>query len=275
MAGLLLATLFVGGGDAFSTPNRFYRHVAPTKQHVSPLLATSSSSLPWTEDIWTLCPPKRIEGTSLKTWAFNARSAKRVQVSITSLGRPIEASVELWQTPSYIPTKFKVQCEDATVNVVHTVIELPQDSPVTVAVYNKECAQFPMEASVAVTGLGSALESFAGQKSELVQGDGAVKGYFFGPDVESVEILLKTNKRNMKAYIEILLGPNEDNEIINVDTDNANMHPFYTVIQTPGGANTLRIVNENTVEFPFEAYVRPFKTVSDEGKGFKYGGPYF
>ena len=34
--------------------------------------------------------------------------------------------------------------------------------------------------------------------------------------------------------IEILQGPNDDNEIIEIETDNASVHPFYTVIQTPG-----------------------------------------
>lgn len=81
----------------------------------------------------------------------------------------------------------------------------------------------------------------------------------------------------MKAYIEILKGPNDDNEIIEVDADNANLHPFYTVIQAAEGCNTLRIKNEATVEFPFEAYVRPCEgVVEEEGKAqFNYGGPYF
>ena len=65
------------------------------------------------------------------------------------------------------------------------------------------------------------------------------------------------------------------NEIIEVETDNASLHPFYTVIQTPGGANTLRIVNESPIEFPLMANVRPFDTVSDEKAEFNYGGPYF
>ena len=80
-----------------------------------------------------------------------------------------------------------------------------------------------------------------------------------------------------KAYIEILRGPNDDNEIIEVETDNANMHPFYTKIVCVDGVNTLRIINENSLEFPFEAYVSPFDAaVADEAKSqFNHGGPYF
>lgn len=230
----------------------------------------------WVENIFDIAPPVRIEGNSLRTWAFSSGATKRVQVSIQSAGRPIEASVELWQTPSYTPTKFTVECEDASENIVHSIIELPEGHPVTVAVYNTEGQEFPMDASVVeVNNVESALATFQGQKSQYIEGGKAVKSYNFNESVDSVEVLLKSNLRNMKAYIEILHGPNDDNEIIEVETDNANMHPFYTVIQTPGGANTLRIVNENTVEFPLEAFVRPFDTVSDEKAEFNYGGPYF
>ena len=123
---------------------------------------------------------------------------------------------------------------------------------------------------------GSALDSFAGWTPILVQGDGTVKSFNLAHDIDSVEILLTSQTRNMKAYIEILKGPNDDNEIIEVDTDNAYLHPFYTVIQAAEGCNTLRIKNENSVEFPFEAYVRPAEGVVEEVRGqFNYGGPYF
>ena len=75
--------------------------------------------------------------------------------------------------------------------------------------------------------------------------------------------------------IEILQGPNDDNEIIEIETDNADVHPFYTIIQTPNGANTLRVINQSTMEFPLECFVSPFDTVSDEKAEFNYGGPYF
>jgi len=168
-----------------------------------------------------------------------------------------------------------VECEDGSESIVHSIIELPKGQPATVAVYNREGQEFPMDVSVVDMGnVGTAVAAFQGLTPQYIEGGKAVKSFTFGHDVECVEVLLQSNMRNMKARIEILQGPNDDDELIEVETDNANMHPFYTVIQTPGGANTLRIVNENLVEFPLEAFVRPFETTSDETV-FNYGGPYF
>ena len=177
----------------------------------------------------------------------------------------------------YIPTKFTVEVEDGSENIVHSLIELPPGYPVTIAVYNTENQEFPMEVSVTDANCAPAIDYFADNTTPiLVQGDGTVKSFNLADDIDSVELLLITQTRNMKAYIEILKGPNDDNEIIEVDTDNAHLHPFYTVIQAAEGCNTLRIKNENSVEFPFEAYVRPCEGVVVEEKAqFNYGGPYF
>ncbi|EED86411.1 predicted protein [Thalassiosira pseudonana CCMP1335] len=258
----LLSSFLFGSADSFSYNVRANQS------------ATQVRSSPINEDIFTISPPVRIQGSSLKTWSYEPGPSKRIQVSIKSLGRPIEASVELWQTPTYIPTKFTVECEDASENIVHSVFEVPENTPVTIAIYNTENVQFPLEVSVSDTGLESAIDSFEGEQSEHIQG-GRIKSFTFGEEIESVEVLLVTKHRNLKAMLEILQGPNDDNEIIEVETEDGRVHPFYTVIQTPGGANTLRVVNRSPVEFPFEAFVRPFVTVEDGNTQYNRGGPYF
>ena len=167
-----------------------------------------------------------------------------------------------------------------TEKVVHAIVELPDGLPTTLAVYNTEGQEFPVDATVQEIHDGGdvplAVASFSGQAPVYVEGNGAVKSFNFGPDVDEVEVLLTTSLRNMRAYVEILRGPNDDNEIINVETDDASAHPFYSKVVCAEGLNTLRIVNENTLEFPLEAYVRPFEGVGDgERPRFDYGGPYF
>jgi len=151
------------------------------------------------EDIFDVIHPVRIEGNSLQTWSFDSTS-KRVQVSCRSTGRPIEAGIELWQSPSYIPTKFKVECEDGSENIVHSIIELPEGHPTTLAVYNTEGQEFPLDVSVQDRSHVESAESiFSGHQSQYIEGNKAVKSYTFGYGVESVHVLLKTNTRNMKG----------------------------------------------------------------------------
>ena len=288
---LAVAALLVGTAPSTSAIK------GPSPRCAAPCCAVSRSAAPRCAerppslaDIWDLSPPVRVEGNSLRTWNLDTEATARVQVSIRSAGRPIDTSVELWHTPSFVPTRCKVYCEDGSTHPFHTVIETPQH-PKTVAVFNTEAQEFPLEVSVSAdTGLGTAYESLVGEHPTSVQG-GEITSYTFGPEVESVQVLLttiacayecehvkgmciglpcawhvqvllKTDERNMKALIELTQGPNDDDQTIELYASDGRMHPFYTVLQTPGGGNTLRIINQNTVEFPFDAYVRSHEAVS-------------
>lgn len=201
-----VAVLLLSGASpcsAFSTNGRVETHCnqihrgAPTRLCAERLFGILG---PINEDIWDTVPPKRIEGNSLQTWAFSSGTTQRVQVSIKSVGRPIEASVELWQTPSYTPTKFTVECEDASENIVHSIIELPLGHPTTVAVYNTEGQEFPMDVSVAeMNDVEGASAAFEGQTPQYIEGRKGVKSYNFNHGVESVEVFLRTSARNMKG----------------------------------------------------------------------------
>jgi len=253
-----LAFLFVGTAGAFSicgsaccTSQRCGSPLAEGPPPLVPHIADGSRDM---------CPPVRIEGSSLRTWDLGAETTERVLLSLRSTsGRPIEASVELWSTPSFIPTKFNVCCEDGSETPVHTIIETPRH-PKTLAVFNVETEEYPLEASVATVGIGKA--SLAGTTPDLVQG-GQVASYTFGPWVESIEVLLQTEERSMKAMIELTQGPDDDNQTIELDAFAGRENPFYCVLMTPGEENTLRIINRNTVEYPFDAYVFPSEESSE------------
>merc|ERR1711871_1157640 len=105
-------------------------------------------------------------------------------------------------------------------------------------------------------------ESLKGEESVLVQGN-ALKSFEFGSEVESVVVLLKTEQRNMKAKIELTQGPNQVKQIFELYSSVGYKNPFYAVIQTPGSNNAIRVINENTVEFPFDAWVVPYETDVD------------
>ena len=109
----------------------------------------------------------RVDGDTLRTWTITDEGTERVQLSIRSAGRPVEAKVELWQSPSFIPVTFTYCFDSGSDSPLHTIIETPGLRK-TIAVYNTECGHCPFEASVAHTGLGAAYEAVAHHQPELV-----------------------------------------------------------------------------------------------------------
>lgn len=254
LAPLLLPFLAVAHGYQLAAPRVPATH-APSRAGV---VRASENSGPLLPDVWSKSPSVRVQGNTLKTWNIGVETIERVQLSVKSEGRPIDANIELWQTPSYTPTKFRVYTEDGKLRPVDAIIETPLH-PKTVAVYNKASVDFPFDATVVKSGLASAHDSLLATTPEHVQG-GMITSYTFGPEVKSVQILMKSDERNMKAKVELTQGPNQVKQFIEMYASKGYKNPFYAVIQTPGAYSTIRVINQNTVEFPFDAWVLPYET---------------
>jgi hypothetical protein len=138
-------------------------------------------------------------------------------------------------------------------------------------VYNTGPLEFPLEAVVANTGRGKASQSLADVPSQRIQG-GKIVSYTYGAEVESVQVLLQTEDRNMKAKIELTQGPNQPKQIIEVFATVGGQTPFYAVIATPGAGSTIRVVNQNSVEFPINAWILPYKTKGTSDAPVTMGG---
>ena len=100
-----------------------------------------------------------------------------------------------------------------------------------------------------------------------IQG-GALPTYPFDPNVDNIQIILKTNGRPLNSRIELLQGPNNNKQIIELYTEDGLDCPFYAIIETPGSRNMVKIVNTATVEFPLTcsvgAYIIIDKNLFDE-----------
>lgn len=136
-------------------------------------------------------------------------------------------------------------------------METPR-GPNSIAVRNIGQMEFPISAQIDAVPSDGPLARFA-DTPLTVQG-GALKTWPFASNVDSVEVLLKTDGRPLQARIELLQGPNNNKQVIEVYTEDGLDRPFYTVIQTPGAGNVVRIVNTATVEFPMTASIAAFTT---------------
>lgn len=195
-----------------------------------------------------------VQGGTLKTWSYASSAVDRVQVSLTTEGRPLDADIELWQGPDNTPTKMRVYSEDGNVRPFNVVIETPQ-APNTVAIRNIGQIEFPLAASLTANDVDEPVSDFLATSS-TVQG-GALKTFPFDPTVQAVEVMLKTDGRPLNARIELLQGPNNNKQVIELYADDGMSRPFFAIIDTVGSGNVIRIVNTAPIEFPMTASVQP------------------
>ncbi|EJK52013.1 hypothetical protein THAOC_28760, partial [Thalassiosira oceanica] len=106
----------------------------------------------------------------------------------------------------------------------HSIVELHDGLPTKLAANDAEGQEFPIDATVQeIHDDGAKLLSATSLMPFYVEEDGAVKPFNFGTDVEEAEDPNPTRLCNMKAYINILSGPNDNNEIDNIETDDASV----------------------------------------------------
>jgi hypothetical protein len=189
---------------------------------------------------------------------------------LTTAGRPLDADIELWQGPDNTPCKMRVYVEDGSLRPFSAVIETPR-GPNTVAIRNIGQIEFPLAAKVAADDVDRPAADIA-SAAMTVQG-GALRTYPFDPSVESVQIMLKTDGRPLNARIELLQGPNNNKQVIELYTEDGLDRPFFAVIETPGSGNVVRVVNTAPVEFPMTASVVPNEINTDySASGVVIGG---
>jgi hypothetical protein len=229
----------------------------------------SSGDMRTTKEAFDEVDPVSVQGGSLKTCSFD-EGVDRVTVFLKTEGRPLNANVDLWQGPDNAPQKMSVYLEDGSLRPFRATIESPGSSN-AIAIRNTGQMEFPLTAGLEVdfsNNLGPAELLLANSERRTVQG-GAVYTTPFPPAVQSVQVMLKSDGRPLNARVELLQGPNNNKQVMEVYTEDGSERPFFAILDTPGSGNVVRIVNTATVEFPLTAAVEPY--LIDESIADEYG----
>jgi hypothetical protein len=221
-----------------------------------------------------------VQGGSLRTWSYRSPAVEQVQVVLHTEGRPLDADIELWQGPDNIPVKLRVFCDDGFLRPFSAVLATPR-GPNTVSVRNIGQLEFPLVADIFpandVVPSPDTAECF-----EIIQGarhlfecafasclaphgvagsptaaGGALRTYPFHPAVDCVEVLLRTDGRPLNARIELLQGPNNNKQVLELYTDDGLYRPFLCFLESAELPSVVRVVNTAPVEFPLYASVGP------------------
>lgn len=190
-------------------------------------------------------------GNSLKTWSYKSRLVEQVNVILSSNGRPVDTDIELWQGPQNSPCKMRIYLENGLYMPFYTVIETPR-GPNTVAIRNIGLPEFPVTASVNNNIINPSFECL--RSFNAIQG-GALCNFPIDTNIESSQVMLKTDGRPLNARIEVVQGPNNNKQVIELYNDDGFDRPFFCILKTPGAGCVIRIINTAPIEFPLFASV--------------------
>ena len=216
-------------------------------------MQSSMSARAW--DINEITPDgslvQRVEGLTRKTWKFNDLSKDRVQVAVTSEGRPVHADVQLWLGPDWTPFTLKAYSEDGKLRPIQTLVGT-RNKAAMIEVRNVGEYEFPFKAaSNYAKGAMAKVHSEipATTSGERCDG-GALRSYPLSASAKQLEVVLNTDGKQLNARIELLNAPNNPKQTFEVFTNTGELNSLCVCFETPDAGNTVRIRNLAPVEFP-------------------------
>ena len=242
-------------------------------------------------------PQTTVQGGSLRTFSG---ATDNVEINLGTNGRPMDATVEVWEGPGNTPVQMRAYGDDGAQRPINAVVGGTRRSaysptPKTVAIRNTGPMEFPISGAVAPAerpaiplhslselsdaaielGLVRPDESYS-RSSKVIQGD-SHRTYGIDGIVDSVQVLITSDGYPVYARIEILQGPSCVRSGIELYTDNGAGRPILYTLETPGYGCVIEIHNTGPMEYPVTALVVPkeinrYKPSNDEDFEVVIGG---
>merc|ERR1719331_2847235 len=199
---------------------------------------------------------QRVEGKTRKTWKFNDLAKDRVQVALTSEGRPVNADIQLWPGPDWTPFTLKAYSEDGKMRPIQTLVGT-RNKAAMIEVRNVGEYEFPFNAApnYAKDAMAKVPHDIPASTSGQRVDGGALRSFPLDPSVEQHVLVLNTDGKQLHARVELLNAPNNPKQTFEVFTNNGELNALCVCINTPDPGNTVRIVNLAPVEFPCYIYL--------------------
>lgn len=213
-----------------------------------------------------------IQGGALRTWTYSDSRVDRVMVSLVSggppEGNPCKANVTLCRGPDNTPLRCDVYSGKGAYRKIRLCVETPRTHS-AVFVRNTNSIEYPftcrMQAcsSKEYPGVDYPIleDSLYDMSNPVVlQGDNSVMSWPLDSSVDMCKVTVKTQGgRPLDVMIELVQGPNAPKYTINVYTEDGVERPFFTLLETPGAGNMVRVKNVHQTEFPCLVDVEPFE----------------
>jgi hypothetical protein len=218
----------------------------------------TSKTADW--DIKDISPNVNIQGNTRHTWNMADNSKEIVQIALHSTGRPLNADIQLWIGPDWTPVTVHAHSEDGKDYPIQTLVGT-RNKAANLEVMNTGPYTMPIKAAVsyAIDPLASARDKVADEVEGKYMEGGSVFHLSFAPEIDQLQVLLKTEGKQLNAKVELLNGPNNVKQEYEIFTNNGELNSLFCVFDTPGEGNAIRVKNLAPLEYPCEVYTKASK----------------
>lgn len=218
----------------------------------------TSKTADW--EIKQISPNVVIHGQTRHTWNMADNSKEIVQIAMESTGRPLNADVQLWIGPDWTPVTIHAHSEDGKDYPIQTLVGT-RNMAANVEVKNTGPSTMPVNSAVsyAISPLADARDRVAEEVEGKYMEGGSVHHLSFAPEIDQLQVLLKTQGKQLNAKIELLNGPNNVKQEFEVFTNNGELNSLFVVFNTPGEGNAIRVKNLAPLEYPCEIFTKASK----------------